>query len=367
MNNYKKDFPNNEREDTFLYNLFRRILKRNPTSQEYHHHIKFSNRMIKCHEFLQCSEYNDSIKQKYFSVGPHKRFAIQISGHFRNFRTNLHRWRDFVGRHRNYVDIFIHTWLGNGSRSSNKWITESERLQIDINEIISVLEPKKLIIENNREYLADFAVSNKCPNTNIYFNVGVIPYLKDDDFSKFIISQLYSIYMVNNLRKEYEKIKHIKYDLVFRVRADYFADINFGILNRVNNNPNILYVNNTCHKHPLGGGGCSACIYEYPIKTHIEHVNDVCDLFYYGSPIIIDKVSSIYLHIFEILNKFDLHNKQQIGKYPSQISFENFNTIIVKNDILYETVFKCCYPERIIREFLKDDFIVSDPARTILY
>lgn len=291
-----------------------------------------------------------------------KKYAIQLSGHMRHL--SLDKWQTFVSNNPT-VDVFIHTWTGSGDRKKGSWINEPENREINVNRIMDAFKPKKILIENNNEYLEHFSIYNMDKTLKIFYEHRYIPFEETGDMSRYIVSQLYSVYTVNKLRNDYEKLKNIKYDFVFRVRADNFVDIKIDELSTITNNDNILYMNSDSHNHPMHGRGCAACCYEYPNKFHTEHANMVCDIFYFGSPKIIDKVSSMYLHIIDILKGMEKYNDEIVkaGSFNHLLIPKKYPGYAVTQALAEEFIFKCVYPERLIVEFMKDEFLLTDPLR----
>lgn len=322
---------------------------------------QYLNKLL-LHYIINDNNFTSNLKSKLIKHKTSKKYAIQLSGHMRNL--SLEKWQKFVANNPD-VDIFIHTWTGNGDRKLGSWVNETETRQIDINKIIDVFKPKKFLIENNSDYLEQFSVYNMDNTLKTYYEDRYIYFEETGDMSRYIVSQLYSIYTVNKLRNEYEKLKNINYDFVFRIRADNFVDLKIDELSTINNDDNMLYINSDSHQHPLLGRGCVACAYEYPNKSHKDHSNMICDIFYYGSPKIIDKVSSIYLNILPLLRDMEKYNEEQIktGLYNHLLVPKKYPGMAVTMGIAEDLIFKCIYPERLIIEFMKDEFLITDPLR----
>lgn len=360
--NYTKDFNLNDDVNTLIDNMFDKILNRKPNDEEKNYFIKRkSHNLIKLHGVIQSREYIKQLETRLTTTKKSVKFAIQISGHFRNFDKHKAKWQTFMDLNRDKVDIFIHTWKGTGLRTSEKWIDDSAELN-GIENIIKVFNPHKFLIEDTKNYLDKFSVYNNDKNIQVFYNNSQ-PSTPDSDFSRFIVAQLYSVYKVNRLRADYENLHNFKYDFVFRIRADSFVNINLDSVGRLSNADNILYINSSHdHTHPLLGRGCAACNYEYPHKIHKNHSNLVCDAFYYGSGKIMDKISSIYTNHMSLLKEFEIFNKEKIDRQGTlRLSKNIFPGYIVHSHIGEELIYKCFYPERLIIETAIDDFLITDP------
>lgn len=387
--NYENDFNLQDNAHDFVRNVFDKVLERNYPQEELDSHLDslhqgisnntfnvefkdnsfdIQDKRLKLNELIHGPEFQNKLKQR-INQKEKRKYAIQISGHFRDLHKSADHWASTLNQYNNQFDIFIHTWNHSGKRSSDSWIDENEKenRSIDVNYIIDIFKPKRILIENPNCMEELFILNTDYP---IFYNTGQ-PECKTKDFSFFIMSQLYSIYKANELRKDYEKTNNINYKLVFKVRADTYVNIQLNHIDKdiIEHPDNILYINSCSHSHPLLGRGCAACCYEYPTKIHKNHSNLVCDLFYYGTPTIINKVSSIYLHINELLEDFAKHNLKllEIGNYNHLVSKRNnFNSYTVHIS-LEDLVFKCCFPERFIIEFLKDEFLLDDIYNHIVY
>ena len=145
------------------------------------------------------------------------KIALCISGQPRNTNRGIPN----ILKHLNFdFDVFQHAWWD--SNSSKELFIKSNAAKL--NDIVS--EPvhndwitsmyqnfniKKLFLETQ----VPFKVSNLLEERKAYFA---------NAFN--IYSSLYSIYMCNKLKKEYEKQNNFKYDLVIRTRLDFgFSEI----------------------------------------------------------------------------------------------------------------------------------------------
>jgi hypothetical protein len=177
-----------EIRDSFL-----NILYREPTTEELSFHSAEStnieqkkNEILSCHERLLNHDY---IIQKV-GKSPLK-IALMLIGHFRRFDERTAKvWRDFKALHPD-VDIFVHTWNEKGLRSCCDWITVDDE-KPDFENIYNILKPVSLVREDHTKFLENFSMVKKYGKT-VYLAKGQ-RVANHDDFSKFIASQLYSIY-----------------------------------------------------------------------------------------------------------------------------------------------------------------------------
>lgn len=368
IRNYINDFNLSCDTTTMIKIFFTKILNRSPSDSELNFFLslKISN-ILKLNSILHSTDYLSILTARLAIHKKSSRFALQISGHFRNFDKFKNQWISFMQNNSGHnFDIFIHTWNGTGERTNNTWIDDSNKIN-NMDDIIKIFNPKQYLVEDTDKYLDKFSVYNNDKNIQVFYNVAQ-PSKPNIDFSRFIVAQLYSIHNVNSMRNEYETVNNFKYDFVFRIRADTFVNIDFDSVSKLRNDENILYVNSSKnHAHPLLGRGCAACNYEYPNKSHKDHSNLVCDAFYYGSGTMMDKISSIYLHHMKLLKDFEEYNSNVIRKEGTiGIKKNIFPGYIVMSHYGEELVYKCFYPERLIIEYAKNDFLITDPVQHLM-
>ena len=169
--------------------------------------------------------------------------ALCLSGHFRTFaQTKISFLYNLVERYD--PDIFIHTWdnLGYGlnGRPSNKqtiipddetdlkikqnahlgtsdnaeFIRSSPKLQSSLFEDV-FKKIKKIEIEDYDEIEPEIlAIASR-------IDLSWSPY---PDYTPTPVSLHRKVYLCNELKKEYEKLNSVKYDVVIRTRPDLFID-----------------------------------------------------------------------------------------------------------------------------------------------
>jgi hypothetical protein len=342
--------------DSFIKNAFEVVLKRNPSEHELFIYKKeveqnslyekkqFSHKLIQCDEFLNnyliTKIYDDKKNIENLKV------CFLICGHWRESRKYIEKYQKFFLKNKN-IDIFVHTW--------------SEQSNDIFHNIISKIKPKSLLIESNDQILNSFNWEIKNKDKSIFGNIGYV--LNYGDYSKYIISQLYGIYKCNEMKKNYEKINNIKYDLVIKVRADMFIDFDLNNMKKLLLTDDILYIyNDNNHRHPLHGGGCAGCMINYPEKKCTVHENLICDIMVYGKSEALDLYTEMYNYHDDILKYFHNHNKEEKKKC---FSFEHSHEMFYRTSNIEseEMNFKCCYPEHFLKHHLKDKIVLSDPFK----
>jgi uridine kinase len=199
------------------------------------------------------------------------KIALLISGYLRSFQTNIDNLKKNIMEN-NDVDIYIHITKNKETKYCN--------LNIEINTIIELLNPKCVLISNNIEF-----------NKNE----------KND-----ILNQNYKFYWLNEERKTIEKLENIKYDVTFKIRPDVYLNtfINFKDLDldRIN----------------------------IPIESKIDRSKlnnfedkNICDIIAFGCPKIMDKYFNFYLELEELIEKYNTINEVLLYNY------------LIKNNILF--------------------------------
>ena len=118
------------------------------------------------------------------------KIALLISGYLRSFEHNIENIKKYIIEN-NDVDIYIYITKNKETKYMN--------LDIDINKIISILNPKYIIISDN----IDFKKENKIND---------------------IMNQNAKFYLLNEERKRIQKIEKIEYDLVCKLRPDVYLN-----------------------------------------------------------------------------------------------------------------------------------------------
>lgn len=284
------------------------------------------------------------------------RIAVILCGYARTY----HRTCIF---HRNLtdlpnVDVFIHTWDDIGLKSRNYitsvWIDPNSP-KLDIDYMKAVYNPKKMKVENNNEILNKLSLKDKISPIFAYSGQA------KDDCSKYINSQLYSIYEGYKLVEEYEEEHNFKYTAIVKLRFDFYMkqfDKN-SFLNDIQQNviwfPHALCNN---HRHHGGGGGCITCD-----RTNIpcqNHTNDLCDIWFYGKRDLVQKACEIYLTSYDIMKA---NHENNLARYNLLRHKEDKNYVYIIDLRDIEQNIVCYYPERLLREQLKN--IVCKSSKNI--
>lgn len=343
-----------------IVNLFEDVLYRKPSALELKLHTgeldDKKNELLSCHERLFNHEYVINKKGQ----SPLK-IALMLTGHWRRFEASAHVWKNFKKLHPN-VDIFIHTWNSRGNRSDINWIIETNEDLPNFELICDILKPITFIKEDNTKFIDSFGLSTKYPDKTIYMSLGQ-KVSNHQDFSKFVMSQLYGIYKCYQAVQNYSEINNFTYDVIIKLRADTLLYHPLIFPHKLPDDS--LYIHSRSHFHRDGGRGCKLCDIESKtgVRLHDSHSNDVCDVLLYGSAKVMDRYCNLYLHIPELLDQMHLDNLDNLTKWPENNAF-----VTKKNNITYfswcgnmDKNLKLFYPERLIREYMKDYWLISDP------
>lgn len=217
------------------------------------------------------------------------KIALCISGQPRGLSTNIERIKTSLIDPSGIQDIFIHTWFDEsviGEHFNSAQPDQSGRLgvwEVDTLERLQTLHPKKLLAEkpHNFEHLNHLEGLPSAIQTHLASNI-------------------YSVYMANELKSSYEKENNFKYDLVIRTRIDCGYDKPYNIVEYLD--PNWKDVLHVPYIHQATRVNDS-----YPIKDGGTY-SSLSDTFAYGSSEVVDKFCSIYPNFEKI--------HEQIYPYP---------------------------------------------------
>lgn len=289
--------------------------------------------------------------------------ALMVCGHFRNFHITKPYWEKFLQK--NECDIFISTWEDYGNRNATEWI-DSQENKINFNHITDVMQPKSYLIENVQEKNKNFTLRKN--NNSLWFVIGKFS-VECDDFSTYIVSQLYKIKTCFDLVEKYAIENNKKYDLVFKLRADTFPE-NFSlekyskIKQHLDNNVLFCYKDTINKNHVRPQGGCNNCMKEYAAKkrTHHSHTNDVSDYFNYGNYDVMKKLAQIYDNVDILYERMEKHNLSVWKPNDKNVIYQpETNKYFVKHGSNgFAQKYKCIYPEKFIREHLQNYWILDD-------
>lgn len=283
------------------------------------------------------------------------RVAIMLSGHFRNFGKRKPFWQRFLAEHKDrQIDIFVHTWAETGEK-------------IDVDDVRNTIKPVAMQVETHEKKVEHFSLQQEGLDL---FHVEFPGLEKADDFSEHVMSQLYSVHQAFLLVEAHEKTQGTKYDLLVRLRADSIVE-NFSRIFSSNlefARDDVLVVNgSSVHQHTGGGGGCGSCDKQNgDARRHVEHTNDICDVFYWGRFSPMKRASELFLHARDLVKSFKFSNAVAVTEPDVKRSLVHHKNVIgVKGGAVYENKIKCFHPERLLREHMVSQWIISDPLRTI--
>ena len=205
-----------------------------------------------------------------FSVPENFKVAICISGHLRTFEENYKNTHEYLLSRYN-CDVFVHTWNKAGTQRP----TDSKLKNFDESELRKKIEdlyhPKKLVIEPPKLFTATPLMERQ---------------LLDRRDIPGVLSMFYKIEACNELKKQYEQENNMKYDCVIRFRSD----ISFAQPIPINKNFNDQYL-----YLPLYG-----------------HFGGLCDQIAWGSSEVMDKYSSVFSNIENLLKEGAPFNPERL-------------------------------------------------------
>lgn len=292
--------------------------------------------------------------------------ALLLSGHVRRYLERYNSLRSNLLDVLN-PDIFIHTWNNVGLQNpgvnrmrvknpSGTWIDYRSKFN-DIDRIIKLYDPKGLQIQSDTDLIKSFSIDDR--------EVCIFIGQARDNATKYINSQLYSIYKSNELKKRYEEINGFKYDIVIRLRFDFeiYKKISIDILDQdYDNKIYIAHPTNSHHGHHMGGGGCCECQKEVNLnipRNHVNHSNDICDILAYGSSQSMDDYCSIFPNAWDIYSKAAVNNNNNISKMKIKTERVGNLTYVHGWDAIEKHV-ACYYPERLLRHWLQSKTLIND-------
>lgn len=221
--------------------------------------------------------------------------ALCLSGHIRNLEQNYYSIKKNLLDYYD-TDIFIHTWDTYGWRIEGNLITsggfkgfDHYSDKIDAQNIIDLINPKKIVIEQYENYESEFLKKAEKYKNNLKF--------PDKDRPVNVVSMWYKINKCNELKTQQELENNFKYDIVIRSRPDlvYFKPI-------IDENVLLLY------KKVL-------------LIPQIESHGHATDIFSIGSSKIIDIASDVF-------NKLDLIYESGCLMNPHSIVEKYYNTFL---------------------------------------
>lgn len=275
------------------------------------------------------------------------RIALIICGTTRNYKTNYLTWKKHLLDLFN-VDTFFHTYDIYGYHSQNP----TKMSQLEMDNLISTIKPKKYLIESYIGKLNDFKsqIKTQCVR-------------RGSPKPESIKSQLYSIYMANLLKQIYEKEMGFKYDIVIKIRFDtiFYSDFTLWDINLINKSQNIILCGNPEIKTMLYKNACTNCI------KNFTNPNFKCGKHTDISDIVIISTSQnmdFYAEIYFVYDQYILNYHDKVKLIHN--SLEKYKMSVYDNGaVIYCGVPKitCLYPEAALGLYLKDFVLLNYKIR----
>jgi uridine kinase len=217
------------------------------------------------------------------------KIALLISGYSRSFQNNIENLKKNIIQN-NDVDIYLHI--------TNCSETKYLNLNINIDNIIKLLNPKCLIVSNNIEF-------NKKEKNNI-------------------LNQNYKFFWLNEERKRIEKLENIIYDIVFKIRPD-------------------VYLNTLIDFKEIHLNKISIPIDSKIDKLKLNSLEDkyICDIIAFGCPKLMDEYFNFFLELEFLIEKFNTNvNETLLYNYlnDKNISYNLINIEYIVILSLFNTI-----------------------------
>lgn len=211
-----------------------------------------------------------------------KKVALCLSGHARTY-LHTHRFWNTNLFSRFETDVFMHLWDTIGPRSFGEGMSEHypsprndydsgivSSPELNVTEIISMWKPVSITVEKY-DTLHPFFVNMTVPIINERDRRG-IPGGFEHHHPLSVRSMLYKRYKCNELKKSYEKINNIKYDIVIQTRPDVVLTQQLD---------NIFADNSSLHFHNCRSTTPDPEINDYGAVGTSQQVDTWCDLYEY--------------------------------------------------------------------------------------
>lgn len=257
--------------------------------------------------------------------------ALCLSGHLRTFRNTAKSLKDNIIDPLN-CDVFIHTWdvLGSPTGKNPGDVNNQDTQIIDIMpEIYDLLNPTLISIERQKDKLEEL----KFKTRDI-----IIPIDEKQFIMQHIglhISMFYSLYMSNNIRKEYEEENQIKYDMIIRCRPDIFLKTKLNL--SMFPDKNKIYVPEIATYVENGINDQMAIGYADVMEYYFNIYNDVENYYrYHYSTVRPEVIIKYYLNKYNIITEekpinYDIYRLdggilRQYKMYAEMVPNSNFYT-----------------------------------------
>lgn len=224
------------------------------------------------------------------------RIAVCFSGQPRTWRKCVESWKDNLFGHLE-MDVFCHAWDFNtqpncvsvGLNTTDRIVEEGE-----IDELFSILKPKKSMVESRKEF---------------------VPFTKTQPvLVPSFLSQYYGIMQASRLKKQYEIENDFQYDIVIKMRYDaYFKT---PVIQEFTDLSNIDPWSMYCFH------------YGWDSSSNRGRVGDI---FWYATSETYDIICDYYLNLCHMESKFYKTDSRTLIDMPAETIFFSY---IKKNDIL---------------------------------
>lgn len=202
-------------------------------------------------------------------------------------------------------DIFISTWLKKGISYQHGNIIQKEYT----NEIVNHKNLKKIYEENLKKSeieIFDEWIQKQDSYKKEIYEKGF--HWEGMNIKGTVIPELYKIYKANQLKIQYEKQNHFRYDIVIRSRPDiiFQQKIKSEFLEKINH---IFHFNNPPHYYP----------------------NRIYTIFYYSNSLNMDILSNSFHNLQSLiddsfhngLHKYDVNRIVRVMAYQNNIPIED--------------------------------------------
>jgi len=276
------------------------------------------------------------------------KIAFLLTGTVRNYKMNLETWKTYLLDLFD-VDVFFHTYDVYGfQKAKTQGNVEPEMHQkVDVAELVRLLGAKRFVVDCLDKKLGEFRM--QIPQQFINNGIALPEYIK---------AQLYSIYVANKLKMEYEKENDFVYDIVIKIRFDTVFNSPFDLFDFeiILSNKQVILCGNPNIGAMSYKNACLNCIKNYNYwepKSCLNH-SIVSDIVYISISQNIDFYASLFLH-------YDLIVINHYKKYLDYGHQKYISKIYPNGSILYKNVpgVKLLFPELVLSSYLKNYILLN--------
>ena len=262
------------------------------------------------------------------------KIALLICGTLRNYKDNYQGWYDHLLSKHN-IDIFFHTYdiWGFHDDCDRKCLDTK-----DINDVVNLLKPKMYKIDSHIMKMNMFVdnVKTQCLR-------------RGSPKPENIKAQLYSICIVNELKKEWE-MRYGEYDIVMKMRFDtvLFDDFKISDINLIMSKNDVILCGSEKMTTMLYKRACMLCVKK---KENCGSHMPVSDIIVIGNSNNMNVYANIY-HVYD-----DYVRKCCIRELEKWGSLDKYVKNVYKNGAkMYYDIpgSECMYPEKVLALHLKD-------------